>query len=185
MLSNINVNALVKAHDKASKWLWDGMDVRAHNVIIAGGFLRDMYNCKPVKDIDVFTTCPFPEQRRSEFNFTQRHMAADNCEHYDRIVGFKYLQDVTVTVEGTPFNFVFFDDNATFDCRKLITGFDYTNCMIGFDGYAVEMDKRFMLDCRDKVLRRVNDTIGNLEARKARMQEKYPDWRFVDETEDF
>lgn len=181
-LTNINVNALVKAHDKASTWLWDGMDVRAHNVIIAGGFLRDMYHGKPVKDIDVFTTAPCPPQDAS--NPLQGHAASGDHEHYNRIVGFKYLHDVNITVEGTPFNFVFFEDDNEFDCRRLITGFDYTNCMIGFDGYAVEMDKRFLMDSRDKVLRRVNDTIGNLEARKARMQEKYPDWRFVDETED-
>lgn len=181
MLSNINVNALVKAHDKASKWLWDGMDVRSPHVMIAGGFLRDMYNGKPVKDIDVFTTVDRHQTPAKKLPMKE----LTDHEHYNHIIGVKYLSDVTVTVDGTPFNFVFVKDEDGLDVRKIITGFDYTCCMIGFDGYAVEMDKRFLLDCRDKVLRRVNDTVGKYEPRKLRLQEKYPDWSFVDETDGF
>ena len=165
----------------ASDLLWDKEDIRCYPVIIAGGFLRDMVLDRKIKDIDVFTTTP-KEHSAFKMVATEHPTAA---EHYRRIVGFKYLCDITHEAHGIKWNFVFFNEDPEFNCRRLITGFDYTNCQIGFDGQALEVSARFLKDCRDKKLRRVNDTIGNKDIRKARMLEKFPDWEYIDDTEDF
>ncbi len=180
MLENLNPSAMIKAHAMASEILWDKESIKSYPIIVAGGYLRDMVLKKPIKDIDIFTTTP---KFHSAFKMVATRSPSDH-EHYNRIVGFKYLCDITHEEFGVKWNFVFFDEDPAFNVKSLITGFDYTNCQIGFDGQGLEITTNFLRDCRDKVLRRVNDTIGNKDVRKQRMTEKFPDWKYVDETEE-
>lgn len=175
-LENINMAELKKLHKTACDWL--GATDSDH-VIIAGGMLRDTWLGTKWKDVDVFTTCPLKMANAWLYPVT------DQSEEYDHVAGHKFVSQCTVFVDGVCFNFIHYDPSyAVFNARTLIEGFDFSNCQIAFDGDALEFTERFALDVSDKVLRRVNNTVGT-NSHGERMWAKFPDWAFIDDTEVF
>ena len=175
-ITNLDANLLTNLHKAACTWLGVEPDGPNH-VIIAGGALRDMWLGKRlynVKDIDVFTTAPLNE------NAWYKHL--DDGTEYDAIEWLKFLGQTNENIGGLTFNFVHFDpEYALFNSRTVIEGFDFSICQIAFDGHAVEMTPLFMQDIENKVLRRVNETLGT-QSHGQRMMEKFPDWEFIDFT---
>ena len=174
-LENIDTDDLVTAYVAASQLLnpvglpWTSQ----RPLIIAGGYIRDMYLEKTPKDIDVFTTAPMMD------GYTYR--LPNKGEEYDNITGFEYVGDVTISLPNLPLpvNFVHLStDGMPLTTKNLIGGFDITMCQIGFDGDALEMTPAFMTDVRDKIMRVQNQTVG-ANGHVQRMLEKFPDWKYI------
>lgn len=173
-ITNLSADTLQLLHKVAYTWLGVASDGPEH-VIIAGGCLRDMWmgtRLSDVKDIDVFTTADM----RADIDYD----AGDGSGAYDHVQGHKFLGHTTVTIGGLDFNFIHFDPkHAVFNARTLIKGFDFSICQIAFDGYALEMMPEFVGDMDNKVLRRVNNTVGTA-GHGERMRKKFPDWKFIE-----
>lgn len=173
-ITNLSADLLKHLHEAACKWLGVEPDGPAH-VIIAGGCLRDMWmgtRLSDVKDIDVFTTV----QLKPGVDYDD----GDDSGAYDHVAGHKFLGHTTVTLGGLDFNFIHFDPkHAVFNARTLIEGFDFSICQIAFDGDGLEMMPKFTGDMDNRVLRRVNDTVGTM-GHGERMRKKFPDWKFIE-----
>lgn len=142
---------------------------------IAGGFLLDMYLGRPWKDIDVFTTAPWP---------WEHGMVSENDEEYTRVNSQKFVGQYSKVLDGDEYNFIHFEHGyAQFTPKSLITNFDFSNCQIAFDGDSLEMMPEFISDCANKVLREISTIDGSRETRLARMQAKFPDWKFIKSVE--
>ena len=174
-------------------------DKGAKEAVIAGGALRDLFNHKPVKDVDIFirtqgsqkknrqmleeafrsTRLEITYQQSGNDYFSGERFPAPKAKNNGRNVAESWT--IIAGRDKTEYNIIFVPELVS--PLKLIESFDFGLCQIGYDGKIIFSTNRYNDDVRDKricfALTDVNDTSAE---HLQRIIKKYPDWKLCAES---
>jgi hypothetical protein len=154
------------------------------NAHIAGGYLRDLDNGKPIKDVDVFVDSASDLNEISEIVRRTHPKDGTNFEDdptYDAHTGniassYEFLDADEIL---PPVNVIKIDNLP--GMLKNIQAFDFGICQIGFDGNGVIKTDEYLRDQDNEDFRLVQCLNGTQYVRSMnrweRLRKKYREWR--------
>lgn len=140
------------------------------SAIIAGGALRDLYNDKPIKDVDIFIAY------NPIIDFEIGELFCDTTkvfQQHDEYNGVELLAVYESTIDGVLYNFIVCTEEH---CD--INNFDINICQISCDGKKLSFTAEYSYGIRDKVIRIVNvNCLDENRKRVERIHNKYPEFK--------
>lgn len=164
---------------------------------VGGGALRDLFNKKAIKDVDIFLR----DWGSESANMAVVNRALKRCgltvhdqeiRHGYSVSVQKFVshsfnnrslgQQCISVVAGknkTQYDFIFVDDFAPHFTSRLIERFDFTFCQIAYDGGSQRLmyTDAFEEDCRDKIIRISDTAASSSHDHAVRVTQKYADWK--------
>lgn len=180
--------------------------VGADEAVIAGGALRDTFNGKPVKDVDIFLKTRGSEKKNRQFLETAfnasgievfgQDMNDDNyCPTFETFpkpsaqteggwLNRKKIMESWKVIAGpnkTEYNIIFVDGDLAARSSQdfgayLVQGFDMGFCQILYDGRNTLARPYFMRDVASQRITIVTQNPSS-EDHLNRLRKKYPDWQ--------
>lgn len=152
------------------------------HAIIAGGFLRDMDNDRPVKDLDIFIY-----NSREYAKWIKREAIADLldmplknvCKKYmysPTLMGVFDIGNTTKYAVPYPIQIMF----TTFESKEgIVNDFDINLCKVSYDGDQLIYDPTYLQDVQDRSITQSRYTDSNISGQihhLYRVKDKYVEY---------
>lgn len=143
---------------------------------IAGGALRDLFNDRPVKDVDIF----IPYNPIIDFElgglFCELTKVFEQCDEY---AGVELLYIYESTIDGVLYNFIVCTEEH---CD--INNFDINICQISYDGNVLETTLNYVYGIGGEIIKIINvNSLDENKERVKRIHKKYPEFK-IEEHDD-
>ncbi len=160
---------------------YDGM-FSNNNVVVAGGFLRDVWLNKPVSDIDVFVEKYYvrgARKKMASIGYESIGLELDAAKY-----SHDYISDIfTYNHPDIPHPINLIVKAAGVFDKAVINLFDFGICKIAFAEGMLSVSPMFLKDINCKTLTLYRSDWGQegVQAHYNKLKQKYPDFKFVNE----